>query len=182
MLVLVATKQGQRYPKDIFECEEGEIVRFGLKQTKTNRSGREITMRGIFSQGETTTVAVVDMKIDEEFYYELILQGLEEEFGIKISKDSRFIIDINGNKHEFNLKEIVINLLHVARQAGNGYVFRIDGRNLLRDVDYVSRNKVRTGNKRRSKDDKNGKNSNNGESTILLQPINKGDNKNDEDH
>ncbi len=72
MLVLVATKQGQRYPKDIFECGEGEIVRFGLKQTKTNRSGKEITMRGIFSQKETTTVTVVDMDIDEEFYYELI--------------------------------------------------------------------------------------------------------------
>lgn len=182
MLVLVATKQGQRYPKDIFDCEEGEIVRFGLKQTKTNRSGREITMRGIHSQKETTTVTVVDMKIDEEFYYELIMQGIEEEFNIRVNKDSRFIIDINGNKHEFNLKEIVINLLHSARQGGVGYVFRIDGRNLLKDVDYLSKKTVRTGNKKRVKDVKNGKTENNGEPTILLQPINKSGGENDENN
>jgi hypothetical protein len=154
MLVLVATKQGQRYPKDIFECKEGEIVRFGLKQTKTNRSGKEITMRGIYSQMETTTVTVVDMNIDEEFYYEMILEGIEEEFQIKVNKDGRFIININGNNHEFNLKEIVINLLHSARLAGIGNVLRIDGRNLLKDVDYVSKKIVRTGSKKRSKDDK----------------------------
>jgi hypothetical protein len=136
MLVLVATKSGQRFPnKDVFKCGEGEIVRFGLLQDHHNRTGRDNTMRGITSMKETTTVKIQDLKIDEEFYYEVIKDSIEAEFGIEVESNGIFIIEIGPLKQKFNLKEIVVDLLFRASKKRRDRIYRIDGRTLLEDIE-----------------------------------------------
>lgn len=113
---------------------EGEIVRFGLLQDPHNRSGRDNTMKGITSNKETTTVKVVDLKIDEEFYFEVIKDSIEEEFGIEVDRLGYFIIETGIMKQKFNLKELVVELLHIASKKTINTVYRIDGKTLLEDI------------------------------------------------
>lgn len=136
MKIIVATSQGQGLPKDVFECKELEIVRFGLLQTKNNVSGVENTMSGITSNGNTSTVIAKELNITQEFYYEMIKESIENEFGVNVDEDGKFTVNLHA-KFKFNLKEIIEALLKAASYMVVEKIYRINGRNLIGTTDYV---------------------------------------------
>lgn len=117
------------YRKDNYHwCDNGELLMFGQFQSD-NGNPSEVSMCGTKTRKFTTHIVVKDLNITEDFYKEIINKSVENAMNCKIDKFGNYITKI-GFDMEFNINEIVNELLIKASKFEDGQKVYCRGRNL----------------------------------------------------
>ena len=130
MKVFVADSMPRGYvnENDFHWCDDNDLLMFGQFQLgKGNPS--EVAMCGIQSRKFTTHILVKDLKIDKDFYRELITESVENAMGCKIDRNGDYEIHM-GFSHHFNINDIMNELLEKASHFEDGQKVKCLGRNL----------------------------------------------------
>ncbi len=130
MKVFVAEKRekGGISPTDYHWCDDNDLLMFGQFQIgKGNPS--EVSMCGIQSRKFTTHILVKDLKINEEFYKELITDSVEKSMGCSIDRDGNYEIEMGFSQH-FNINDIMKELLKKASCFSDNEKVKCFGREL----------------------------------------------------
>ena len=130
MKVFIAeTKEKGRISSTNFHwCDDKDLLMFGQFQLG-NGNPSEVAMHGILSRKYTTNIIVKDLKIDEDFYKELITESIEKSMGCKIDNDGNYNIEM-GFKHKFNVNDIIKELVRKANCFNDGQKVKCNGRTL----------------------------------------------------
>jgi diaminopimelate epimerase len=131
MKVFVAEKrkQGYKSPTDYHWCDDNDLLMFGQFQLG-NGNPSEVSMCGIQSRKFTTHIIVKDLKIDKDFYKELITESVEKAMDCKVDRNGDFSVDIAWGFH-FNINDIINELLEKASQFEDGQKVKCYGRTLF---------------------------------------------------
>lgn len=121
--------RGNISPTDYHWCNDNELLMFGQFQLG-NGNPSEVAMCGIESRKFTTHIIVKDMRIDKEFYKELLTASVEKAMGCKIDGNGNYAIDM-GFLHHFNINDIMNELLEKASHFENGQKVKCFGRHTL---------------------------------------------------
>lgn len=130
MKVFIAeTKEkGYNSATDYHWCDDNDLLMFGQFQLG-NGNPSEVAMCGIQSRKFTTHILVKDMKIDKDFYRELITESVEKAMGCKIDRNGNYEIEV-GFSHHFNINDIMNELLEKANCFSDGGKVKCFGRTL----------------------------------------------------
>ena len=130
MKVFVAEtrKKGNNSPTDYHWCDDKDLLVFGQFQLG-NGNPSEVAMHGIQSRLFTTHILVKDLKIDKDFYRELITESVEKAMGCNIDRNGDYEIEM-GFSHHFNINDIMNELLGKANQFKDGQKVKCFGRTL----------------------------------------------------
>lgn len=130
MKVFVAeqTEKGKRSSTDFHWCDDNDLLMFGQFQLG-NGNPSEIAMCGIQSRSFTTHIIVKDMKIDEDYYKELITESVEKAMGCSIDRKGNYEIGM-GFSHHFNINGIMKELLEKANCFSDNEKVKCFGREL----------------------------------------------------
>ena len=111
MKVFVAEtrEKGNNGLTDFHWCDDNDLLMFGQFQLG-NGNPSEVAMCGIQSRKFTTHILVKDLKIDKEFYRELITKSVEKAMGCNINRNGDYEIEM-GFSHHFNVNDIMNELL-----------------------------------------------------------------------
>lgn len=130
MKVFVAEirEKGNNSPTDYHWCDDNEFLMFGQFQLG-NGNPSEVAMCGIQSRKFTTHILVKDLKIDRDFYRELITESIEKAMSCTINRNGDYEIEM-GFSHHFNINDIMNELLKKANQFEDGEKVICFGRTL----------------------------------------------------
>jgi diaminopimelate epimerase len=114
MKVFVADSRPKGYinEKDYHWCDDNDLLMFGQFQLG-NGNPSEVAMCGIQSRKFTTHILVKDLKIDKDFYKEIITESVEGAMGCTIDRKGDYEIEM-GFSHHFNINDIMNELLEKA--------------------------------------------------------------------
>ena len=121
-------EKGFNTPTDYHWCDTGELLMFGQFQIG-NGNPSEISMCGIQSRKFTTHIMVKDIKINRDFYMELVTESVEAAMVCTINRDGDYGIEM-GFSHHFNINDIVDELLEKAANFTDGEKVKCLGRTL----------------------------------------------------
>ena len=130
MKVFVAEtrEKGNSSSTDYHWCDDNDLLMFGQFQLE-NGNPSEVAMCGIQSRKFTTHILVKDLKIDKDFYRELITESVEKAMGCSIDRNGDYKIEM-GFSHHFNINNIMNELLEKANYYGDGEKVKCFGRTL----------------------------------------------------
>lgn len=130
MKVFVAEtrEKGNKSPTDYHWCDDNDFLMFGPFQLG-NGNPSEVSMCGIQSRKFTTHILVKDLKIDKDFYCELITESVERAMDCNIDRNGDYKIEM-GFSHHFNIYDIMSELLEKANQFEDGAKVVCFGRTL----------------------------------------------------
>lgn len=135
MKVFVADdmEKGYNSPTDYHWCDGGDLLMFGQFQLG-NGNPSEVAMCGIKSRKFTTHILVKDIKIDKDFYRELLTDSVEKAMNCTIDRNGDYSIIIAFGFH-FNINDIMDELLNKANLFEDGDKVMCVGRT-LKKLDY----------------------------------------------
>ena len=130
MKVFVADSRPKGYvnEKNYHWCDDNDLLMFGQFQLG-NGNPSEVAMCGIQSRKFTTHILVKDLKIDKDFYKELITESVEGAMGCTIDRKGNYEIEM-GFSHHFNINDIMNELLEKASHFEDGQKVQCFGRTL----------------------------------------------------
>ena len=130
MKVFVAgiRKKGSNSSTDYHWCDDNDLLMFGQFQLG-NGNPSEIAMCGIQSRKFTTYIIVKDLKINIEFYKELITESIEKAMNCNIDRNGDYKIKMGFSMH-FNINDIMDELLEKASHFSDGQSVKCFGREL----------------------------------------------------
>ena len=130
MKVFVAgiREKGNNSPTDYHWCDNNDLLMFGQFQLG-NGNPSEIAMCGIKSRKFTTHIIIKDLKIDIEFYKELITESIEKAMNCNIDRNGDYKIEMGFSMH-FNVNDIMNELLEKANYFSDGQNVKCFGRKL----------------------------------------------------
>lgn len=126
MKIFVAdtANQGKVSNTDFHWCENGEILMFSIFQLDD-----DISMCGIKTRKYTTNIVVKDIKIDKEFFRELIIESIERSMKCNVGSDGNFTIKY-GIDMTFNIDDIVNEIINKAHSYQDGEKVSCFGRKI----------------------------------------------------
>lgn len=130
MKVFVADdiEQGFVNSKDYHWCDNGELLMFGQFQIG-NGNPKEVSMCGTKTRKFTTHIIVKDLKIDRDFYKDVITNSVEKAMQCNIDKLGDYSV-IVGFEMKFNINDIVDELIEKASEFEDGQKLSCFGRTL----------------------------------------------------
>lgn len=93
-------------------CDDDDLLMFGMFQTDDNRKENEYSMCGINSRKFTTHILVKDVKIDHEFFVELVSDSVAKAMNTTIDENGNFGVNFGDDWNMiFNINDIVDELI-----------------------------------------------------------------------
>lgn len=131
MKVFVADNKKKQYVNatNYHWCADGDLLMFGQFQLG-NGNPSEVSMCGINSRAFTTHIVVKDLKIDKDFYRELITESVEKAMNCTIDRNGDYSIEM-GFTHHFNINDIMNELLDKADDFEDGQKVVCRGKTLM---------------------------------------------------
>lgn len=132
MKVIVADtrEEGNVSSTDYHWCDDGDLLMFGQFQLG-NGNPSEVSMCGIKSSKFTTHILIKDLKIDEDFYRELLIESIEKSMNCKVDEDGNYGVGFGDNwDFNFNVNDIMKELLDKASKFEDGQKVKCFGRDL----------------------------------------------------
>lgn len=128
VFVADARKKGYNGKTDYHWCDDNDLLMFGQFQLG-NGNPSEVAMCGIQSRKFTTHILIKNLKIDKNFYRELITESVEKAMGCNIDRNGNYEIEMGFSLH-FNIDDIIDELLEKASYFEDGQKVKCFGRTL----------------------------------------------------
>jgi len=113
-------KCGYIHEKDYHWTKNGEVLMFGQFQTENNRKTNEWSMLGIESRKFTTHIFVRDLPLTKQFYKEMIVDSVEKAMKTSIGNDGVYIVSFGDWGFNFNINDMVDELIQKASVFSDG--------------------------------------------------------------
>jgi hypothetical protein len=132
MKVFVAQTRPKGYVSvtDYHWCDDNDLLMFGQFQLG-NGNPSEIAMCGIQSRKFTTHITVKDLDISKDYFKELVTESIEKAMCCNIDRNGNYEIEM-GFSHQFNINDIIEELLTKAALFEDGQKVKCNGRTLYK--------------------------------------------------